>query len=118
MPLILFVVTAAIYLCLFVHNRAFLTCASYEAAVCGSLEGIRKGGDPEGAALERALLLGNTGFFGGSAPKLTVSGGQRISVRYEMKTSLPTGGISWGMKAEGGFPLLRPSREVRKRHAA
>ena len=44
MSLILFVIVGTMYLCFFVHNRAWLTAAAYEAALAGSLEGVREDG--------------------------------------------------------------------------
>ena len=41
MPLILLVLMGLIYLSFFVHNRAWLTSAAYESALCGSMEGIK-----------------------------------------------------------------------------
>ena len=45
MPLILMVLMGLLYLDFFVHNRAWLTSAAYEAAVSGSMEGYKKDGD-------------------------------------------------------------------------
>ena len=38
MPLLLTVIMSMLYLDFFVHNRAWLTAAAYEAAVSGSME--------------------------------------------------------------------------------
>ena len=40
MPVILLTLTGTLYLCFHVHNRAWLTSAAYESALCGSMEGI------------------------------------------------------------------------------
>ena len=42
MPLLLTVIMSMLYLDFFVHNRAWLTAAAYEAAVSGSMEGYKK----------------------------------------------------------------------------
>ena len=42
MPLLLMVIMSMLYLDFFVHNRAWLTAAAYEAAVSGSMEGYKK----------------------------------------------------------------------------
>lgn len=42
MPLILMVLMGLLYLDFFVHNRAWLTSAAYEAAVSGSMKVIKK----------------------------------------------------------------------------
>lgn len=44
MPVIFLVLMGVLYLNFFVHNRAWLTAAAYEAAVSGSMEGYSKNG--------------------------------------------------------------------------
>ena len=44
MSVVLFVLIAALYLCFFVHNRAWLTAAAYEAALTGSMEALKDDG--------------------------------------------------------------------------
>ena len=46
MPLLLLVVTITLYLFFYVHNKVWLTAASYEAALDGSLE-ARRAHNPE-----------------------------------------------------------------------
>lgn len=41
MALVLLTVIGILYLCFFVHNRAWLTAAACESALAGSMEGIR-----------------------------------------------------------------------------
>lgn len=65
MPLLLLVIFGTLYLCFFVHNRSWLTAAAYEAAVSGSMEGVKKDGKIYETARMRSLELGDTGFFGG-----------------------------------------------------
>lgn len=48
---------------LFVHNRAWLTAAACESALTGSMEGVRKDGQPQEAASVRSRELGNVGFL-------------------------------------------------------
>lgn len=62
MPLILFVLMALIYLCFFVHNRAWLTAAAYESAVSGSMEGVKKEGQVYENARMKSEFLGSGGF--------------------------------------------------------
>ena len=64
MPVILLTLTGTLYLCFHVHNRAWLTSAAYESALCGSMEGIKKNGSACDAARMRSEELGSTGFFG------------------------------------------------------
>ena len=47
MSLILVAVMGILYLCFFVHNRAWLTAAACESALTGSMEGNREGGTQE-----------------------------------------------------------------------
>lgn len=44
MPLVLMILIGVLYLDFFVHDRAYLTAAAYEAAVSGSMEGYKKKG--------------------------------------------------------------------------
>ena len=44
MPVLLLVMMGILYLFFWVHNRAWLTAAAYEAAVSGSMEGIKEEG--------------------------------------------------------------------------
>ena len=39
MPLVLMILIGVLYLDFFVHDRAYLTAAAYEAAVSGSMDG-------------------------------------------------------------------------------
>ena len=64
MSLILLVLMGTLYLCFFVHNRAWLTAAAFEAALAGSMEGVKEDGKVYDTALARCRELGNTGFFG------------------------------------------------------
>jgi len=120
MPVILLVTFSSLYLCFYVHNRTFLTTAACEAAVCGSIEGAKKSGNPYEAARERSIRLGNTGFFG--AENLyteTIAGdepGSEILVAYELDTIFSPFGIHWYLKAEGRARVFRPALEIR--HAA
>ena len=54
MPLLLTVIMSMLYLDFFVHNRAWLTAAAYEAAVSGSMEGYRQGFSDKNGILQSA----------------------------------------------------------------
>ena len=118
MPVVLLVTFSSLYLCFYVHNRAFLTSAACEAAVCGSIEGARINGDTYEAARDRSILLGNTGFFG--AENLyteTAAGtepGSEILVAYELDTIFSPFGIHWHLKTEGRAGVFRPASEIRR----
>ena len=64
MSLILVAVMGILYLCFFVHNRAWLTAAACESALTGSMEGNREGGNTGEAAGKRSQELGDIGFLG------------------------------------------------------
>ena len=67
MPLVLMILIGVLYLDFFVHDRAYLTAAAYEAAVSGSMEGYKK----KGNIYEKADIQarGKAGF--GSEPLTT-----------------------------------------------
>ena len=119
MPVVLLVVFGCLYLCFFVHNRTFLTASAYEAAVCGGMEGVKRNGDPLGAASQRSTLLGNTGFFGAenfrSAVDAGTEPGSLVSVTYDHDTLFQPFLISWHMHAEGQARVFRPAETIRGR---
>ena len=57
MSLVLFVLIGVMYLSFFVHNRAWLTAAAYEAALTGSIEGVQKEGQIYEAASAKASTM-------------------------------------------------------------
>ncbi len=65
MPLLLLVVTITLYLLYFfyVHNKAWLTAAAYEAALDGSLETARPEGKSRDKALKKEKNLGTPDFM-------------------------------------------------------
>ena len=102
MPLILLIIFCCIYLCLYVHNRAFLTAAAYESAIIGSREMLVKDGTPEAAAYNRSRLLLEPRLFG--AENLSVSvgtEGKKVLVQFDADTIASYGGLSWHLAAKG-----------------
>ena len=93
MSLVLLAVTGILYLCFFVHNRAWLTAAACESALAGSMEGIREDGKAEEAAEMRSRALGNTGFFGMENLNIHVQKGKNIKVTYTADTNAAFGGF-------------------------
>ena len=65
MPLLLMVIMSMLYLDFFVHNRAWLTAAAYEAAVSGSMEGYKKEANIYETADIQGRMLGSQGLPGG-----------------------------------------------------
>lgn len=114
MSLILFVIVGTMYLCFFVHNRAWLTAAAYEAALAGSLEGVREDGKVSETAQMRSRELGNTGFFGAENLNVHVEAGKSVEVSYSADTVSGFGGFSWKLKAEGASKVIRPAEWIRK----
>ena len=64
MPLLLTVIMSMLYLDFFVHNRAWLTAAAYEAAVSGSMEGYKKEANIYETADIQGRMLGSQGLPG------------------------------------------------------
>ncbi len=118
MPLILFVVISLIYLCFFVHNRAWLTAAAYEAAVSGSMEANRENGQIYEKAQKQSEILGNTGFYGGTNLNTRVNVGKKVQVTYDMDTTTAYGGLNWHLCAQGSADVVQPVQWIRKIKAA
>lgn len=118
MSLILLVIMGCISLFFHVHNRVWLTAATYESAVTGSLEGTREDGSPEQAAESKSQELGNIGFFGAENLRSQVSVGKSVQVTYTLDTVSDFGGFSWNIKTEGKSLVIRPVPYVWKIKAA
>ena len=118
MPLLFLVIFGCLYLCFFVHNRAWLTAAASEAAVSGSMEGIFKEGEPYETARKKAGELGNIGFFGMENLTVQVHAGKKVSVVYDADTIVPVGGMEWHLRAEGSSKIIHPVEWIRKVKAA
>lgn len=114
MGLILLVWIGVLYLCFFVHNRAWLTAAAYEAALSGSMEGVKKEGKVFETADIRSRELGNTGFFGAENLSVNTEAGDRVQVVYELDTVVPYGGYQWHLRTEGSAKIIRPAEWIRK----
>lgn len=115
MPVILLVIIGTIYLCFYVHNRAWLTAAAYEAAITGSAEGIKRDGSPEKTARQRAEELVEIPLFG--AENLQVEAnvkGKEVKVVYEADTNAVYGGMSWHLQAQGSAKVIEPVKYIRR----
>lgn len=108
MPIILTAVMGLLYLCFFVHNRSWLTSAAYEAALSGSMEGIREEGQVYETARMRSESLGNTGFFGAENLSVQTNVGKSVEVIYDLDTISGFGGFSWHLRAKGESKIIRP----------
>lgn len=119
MSLVLLVLLGVLYLCFFVHNRSWLTSAAYEAALSGSMEGIRENGKITQAALAKGKELGNTGFFGADNLGLDVHADEKkVEISYDLDTTVGYGGLKWHLKAKGSSKVIRPVEWIRKIKAA
>ena len=118
MSLILLVLMGILYLSFFVHNRAWLTAAACEAALTGSMEGVRKEGQPQEAAEVRSRELGNVGFFGAENLAVQVKNGTEIQVTYTADTISGFGGFRWKLTVDGSSKVIRPTQWIRKIKAA
>ena len=118
MSLILITIMGVLYLSFFVHNRTWLTAAAHEAALTGSMEGVRKNGQPYEAASAKGEELGNVGFFGAENLKYQVSTGKTVKVSYQAETIAGFGGFRWTLKTEGRSRIIRPAEWIRKVKAA
>ena len=114
MSIVLLTVMGVIYLSFFVHNRAWLTSAAYEAAVSGSMEGYKKDGDIYEKADIQGRMLGSTGLPGGENLSMQTSAGKNVQVTYQM--DVPAGFLSqkWKIEVCGKAAVLRPTGWIRK----
>ena len=118
MSLILLAVMGILYLFFFVHNRAWLTAAAYEAALSGSMEGVKEDGKIYETAQMKGQELGNVGFFGAENLQLNVKDGKKVKVTYDLDTIVPYGGLQWHLQAEGNSAVIRPVTWIRRVRAA
>lgn len=114
MSLVLLVLMGTLYLCFYVHNRAWLTAAACESALAGSMEGIRDEGQAAATARMRSRELGNTGFFGAENLSVQVNAGKEVEVVYAADTLSGFGGFSWKLQAEGKAGLTDPVEWIRR----
>lgn len=109
MPLILLILIGCIYLCLYVHNRTWLTAAAYESAIIGSREMLVKDGTPQTAAYARGKLLLAPRLFG--AENLSMSAdteSKKVIVQFDADTIASYGGLSWHLTARGQAKAIDP----------
>jgi Flp pilus assembly protein TadG len=113
MPVVLVTLIALLYMCFYVHNRAWLTAAAYEAALSGSMEGVRKDGPVKETAQLKSESLARTGFYGARNLKANakVDWGllaDKVVVTYELDTIPVLGNFSWHLKTEAKVKVFRP----------
>lgn len=118
MPLILLALMGLIYLCFFVHNRAWLTAAAYESAVSGSMEGVKKQGQIYENARMKSELLGSQGFFGAENLSTQTNAGKKVQVTYDLDTIPSYGNLNWHLRVEGTSEIVRPVGWIRRIRSA
>lgn len=118
MSVVLLTIIGTLYLSFYVHNRSWLTSAAYEAALVGSMEGVRKNGKPYEIAAARGQELGNVGFFGAENLQCRVNSDKTVKVVYQADTISGFGGFHWILRTEGSSKIIRPAQWIRKTKAA
>ena len=113
MPMVFLVVFGLLYLCFFVHNRAWLTAAAYESALVGSMEAVKENGQVYDAASARSRELGNVGFFGAENLQVQTNTGKKVQVIYSLDTIASYGGFRWSQKVSGRSLIIRPVKRIR-----
>ncbi|MDD5803721.1 TadE family protein [Blautia sp. HCP3S3_H10_1] len=114
MPVILLVLMVTLYLFFYMHNKAWLTAAAYEAVLDGSMEAARPDGKIGDKALKKGKELGNTGFFSSKNLKLQASEGNKIQVIYNLDVFSVFGGINSHLQVQGNVKVIKPVSWIRK----
>ncbi len=119
MPVIFLALFGSIYLCFYVHNRAWLTAAAYESALVGSMEGIKKDGKVYECANMRSRELGSIGFFGAeNLTSQTFVDKNEVQINYDLDTIGSYGSMHWHLEVTGNSKIIRPVKRIRQIKAA
>lgn len=108
------VMMVTLYLFFYIHNRAWLTAAAYEAALDGAMESLRPEGKSRDKALKKGKELGNTGFFGSKNLKLQASEGKQVQVTYDLDMFSIYGGFNSHLQVQGKVKVIKPVSWIRK----
>ena len=114
MPLLLTVIMSMLYLDFFVHVRAYLSAAAYEAAVSGSMEGYKKKGNIYEKADIQGRMLGDIGLPGGENLSMRTNAGKTVKVTYRLEVPAGFLGQKWKPEVSGKAKPLRPVGWIRK----
>lgn len=98
----------------FVHDRAYLTAAAYEAAVSGSMEGYKKKGNIYEKADIQGRMLGDIGLPGGENLSMQTNAGKTVKVTYRLEVPAGFLGQKWKLEVSGKAKPLRPVGWIRK----
>ena len=114
MPLVLMILIGVLYLDFFVHDRAYLTAAAYEAAVSGSMEGYKKEANIYETADIQGRMLGSQGLPGGENLSMQTNAEKNVQVTYRME--IPAGFLrqKWNITVSGTAKPLRPVGWIRR----
>lgn len=113
MPVILLVIMTVLYLFFYVHNRAWLTAAAYEAALSGSMEAAVPDGNSREAALKKGRAWGYR-LFGSENLKVQAEEGQKVQVTYDLDTFSVYGGFRSHLKVQEAVKVIDPVSWIRK----
>lgn len=114
MPLVLMILIGVLYLDFFVHDRAYLTAAAYEAAVSGSMEGYKKKVNIYEKADIQGRMLGDIGLPGGENLSMQTNAGKTVKVTYRLEVPAGFLGQKWKLEVSGKAKPLRPVGWIRK----
>lgn len=111
---LLMILIGVLYLDFFVHDRAYLTAAAYEAAVSGSMEGYKKKGNIYEKADIQGRMLGDIGLPGGENLSMQTNAGKTVKVTYRLEVPAGFLGQKWKLEVSGKAKPLRPVGWIRK----
>ena len=117
LPIVLFTLVGILWLFFFVHNRAFISAAVWEAAVLGSMEEMHENGDGAAAGEERIRERMAAGFYGIGSIRESVSGGDVITVICSADMPAPVYTFHWSFEETAGANVLRPALYIRRKRA-
>ncbi len=99
MPIFLLVIFVCIYLCFFVHNRAWLTAAAHEAAIVGCQEMRKADGIAEDVAYQRGRSLLSPRLYGIKNLQMQVQRDKKkLNVQFDGDTTVAYGGLTWHLQ--------------------
>lgn len=115
MPLYLLVIFTSIYLCFYVHNRAWLTAAAHESALIGATTRRSSDENRKNMADTRAKSLTEHGQPGMWESQIQTSvNGKEVRVRFFQNTTGVYGGISGQLQAEAVEKTIDPVAHIWK----
>lgn len=100
MPLVLMILIGVLYLDFFVHDRAYLTAAAYEAAVSGSMEGYKKKGNIYEKADIQGRMLGDIGLPGGENLSMQTNAGKTVKCNLQTGSTCRVPGAEMEAEAQ------------------